>query len=258
MSNISSKIINNINYRLDNIKYYTIKLLLESHIHSSPYLKNILKKYGASQLLFTFFSSTLINNMFYNKDNIMSNYRIFIAKLGRWKFNKEDHIPINGNCSYMHDRNITCHHDIMRIFCRSFTKLFILYSNLSLVLILYKLYNKKQINIISLVSGIIKSASFLSLFGALYRVVMCYHTNTDHNLSVFTSQCGLTLGSIAFQLESPNRRPIINRYLLSLYIHDLTSQLGLNGKIWNYIFIIALLYSIKMRSIGKTALTLLL
>jgi len=258
MFDISSKIINIVNYRLDNIKYYTIKLLVESHIHNSPYLKSILKKYGSSQLLFTFFCSTLINSMFYNNNNIMSNYRIFIAKFGRWKFDKEDYIPVNGGCSYIHDRNITCYNDIMRIFYRSFTKLSILYSKLALVLILYKLYNKKQINIIFIVSGIIKSSSFLSFFGVLYRVIMCYNLNTNHNFSVFTSQAALTFGSVAFQLESPNRRPIINKYLLSLYIHDITSQLGLNSKLWNYIFIIALLYSIKIRTIDKTVLSLLL
>ena len=250
-----------INYKYSNIKYYTIKLLIESIIEKSSFAKRLFKKYGASQLLFTYFCSTLINNMFYNKNNIMANYRIFIGKLGRWNIHKDCYIPMDNICNYMHEHSISCCHDIFRVFKKSFFKLFILYSKLSLVSILYKLYKKKQIKLLPIIAGIIKSTSFLSLLGTFYRIIVCScaQFNKDDKLPVFTSQYALSIGSLAFQFESVSRRPIINKYILSLYIHDLTSQLGLtNINVWKYIFMVALLYSIKSRSITKTLISLIL
>jgi hypothetical protein len=99
------------------------------------------------------------------------------------------------------------------------------------------------------------------LLGTFYRIIVCScaQFNKDDKLPVFTSQYALSIGSLAFQFESVSRRPIINKYILSLYIHDLTSQLGLtNINVWKYIFMVALLYSIKSRSITKTLISLIL
>lgn len=246
-------------YKYDNSKYYAIKLIIDSSIEKIPIIKNIFSKYSKSQLLFTFFCSNVINNMFYNKDNIIPSYRLFIYKLGTWIVNHDTCIPIMGNKEFLHNSNdISCMNDIIRLLYRSVIKLTKLYSKLALITILYKFYTKKELKINNQIIQIFKSTSFLTLFAFIYRIIICGSFNLKSQHHILTSQFATVLGSFTFQLESTNRQKIINKFLTSLYLHDTTSQIGLTNKFaWNLIFIVGLLYSIKLRSVKNTILTLL-
>ena len=254
MIDIGSQIIDIIKYKYKHIKYYTIKLIFESKLKNSPELKSWFNQYGSSQLLYTFLCASLMNSIFYSDNNIMIHNKIFLSKLVKTKFINEP-FPNNLNCNYIHP-NVKCLPDIQHVTLNSFIRLSKLYSKIAFLTIIINIIKKKPIKLVPTLINIIRSASFLSLYGAIYRMIICYRLDKN-DTTIFISYCATILGSFTFQIENHNKRGILNKFLLCMSIHDLTSKLGLDSNNWKYIFIIALLYSIKVRDVKQTLLTLL-
>ena len=63
--NIYNFIDKHVKSKIKNSKFYCITFLFEILTDNNIMVSNFYKQYGKSQLLFTFFASTLINNMFY-------------------------------------------------------------------------------------------------------------------------------------------------------------------------------------------------
>jgi hypothetical protein len=95
----SKYIQNNLFYVIDkkiiaknkNSKYYCIKFLLVLLVDNNEMVKQFYKKYGKSQLLFSFFAGTLINNMFHINENVAPSYRELIMRTGWWDYKKICH-----------------------------------------------------------------------------------------------------------------------------------------------------------------------
>ena len=250
---------------MENINYYIVKLLTETTIEKNNYIKKIFYKYSDSQLLYTLYCCNVINSMYHNKTIIKKSYRMFLLKLGLWDVDKNTVLSIENTYKCLHNSDISCKYDLFRITCRSLKKLTILYSKISVLQILYYLYKKKRIInkdlfILSLIQ-IIKSVLFLVTQSFIYKMFYCYCLNIKGYNNIIVSQYSLLLSSFAFQLESTQRKEIINKYMTSFFIQDILTTLGLfptNYYIINMLFIISFIYSIRKRNLKKTIISLVL
>lgn len=260
MNSIYTYVRNQLLYRYENAKYFSIKLIVDTSIESIPLFKKLFSKYSTSQLLYTYYCVTLINNMFYNNKFTPTNYRKFICRFGKYDFVSSDQIPFTTDSEYLHLNNDTsCLQDIKNLSLRSTKKLLLLYTKLTLISVLIRLYNKQPLYLGKSVLSVFKSTLYIVLLPITYRLIVCNSHKLNGYNNIITSQAALTIGSLSFQIEDDSRKKVINKFLTSLYINDVIANIGLtNTRVWNCIFAISILYSLKMRTPIKTALTLLL
>ena len=218
--------------------------------------KDIVEKYGDSQLLFTFYCITIVNNMIYSKTHFMPSYRKFICQLGMSNYNIKPELDLKNEiiCSY-HTKNITCYDDIYYGTKINIKKLLYLYTKLDIILCLIK----RRINIKNSLVSISKSTIFLTLFNLIHRILLCYKNKISGTNSIIDSQFTISAGSLMFQLESKERQIIINKYMTALYIDYIISLFGLNNKhFWNTTFIVSIMGHIHMKGIVKTLQNIIL
>lgn len=243
-----------VKYRLDNTKFYSIKLLVDTSLQKIPYCNELFKKYGKSQILFTFYVLTIVNNMFYSNKNINHGYRKLIIDLGKFEFIKDWEGPLESNKCLTHDNNkISCSDDIWRLFIRNYKNLMKLYLPIYAIASLAR----KKFNTRDVFMSAFRSSSFLVYFAFIYRLIVCSLYNIKNHQDIIDSQAAITFGSLAFQIESDERKKMINKYMLSLYLHDLTSQCELRDKnVWNILFCVSIIYSLRLRGVLPTLLSI--
>jgi hypothetical protein len=228
--------------KIKNSKYYCIKFLFEILLENNQMIKEFYKKNGKSQLLFTFFAGTLINNMFHNKDNIMPSYRALIIRTGIWDFNKNTAMEIseNHNCGcIVHDINhISCSQDIKRLCFRNINELGKMYIKIYGILELFrKINNLRNYNYKKVFTSVYESTMMMVVYSMITRILLCYQSTTKGYQNIVDFQIATIIGSFAFQFEHDNRKQLLNKYLTGLYIDDITTQYGLNNDYLKYLLL---------------------
>lgn len=240
-----------------NCKYYCIKLAFDTLIQKNTYCKNIFKKYGTSQLLYSFYTVTLINNMFHSKKNINQKYRKFLCSFGVEGFTSDFEIPFQYTYQcYLHKYPTLCSEHTTQITIKNIQKLFLLYSKIYFTLLIIQTKINKQL--IQTIESILRSTFMLSSHCFIYRTLLCFLKNKKNYATIIDSQTACLFGSFAFLIENDSRKKIINKYLSALYLDSVTSQFGIeHEKYIVYIFFVLFATSFYHRGLLKTCISLI-
>lgn len=214
-------------------KFYTIKLAVDLAIARVPRARRLYTEWGGSQLLYSFFVATVVNNMFHSRRNVNSKYRNFLCSVGMSAYKTTDECPLqyDGKC-YMHSSSVSCSEDARRRTKDNVMQLLSLYLRLYGVLEFVRaLPNARRVHCAGLVAGVAESAArsttMLAGHCLVYRAVLCYMTQMRGGSNVMDSQTACVIGSLCFGIERRSRRRIINKYLTCLYLDSVTSQIGI-------------------------------
>ena len=234
--------------RIDKASYYTIKLVCETNVHS----KNLIKPQLNSQVLFTLLCVAHASSLPYKNDHSISSFRYLMLKCADFDDPKNTLVPLCTKHCVTHKDNQTCFSSIMEGVVKNIKMLGNLYFKLNL----FTSILTKNKDPIYLIKRTIKSTTFLTLFTFITRVFWCHLKNLNGVSTNLDCQMACALGSLAFIIEDKDRREIINKYMMYIYINSFIRHLKLDEKLfWKISLPVAIIYSLKNRGIVQTLFT---